>query len=465
VTPNVPNDCPIPDARTRILERRQTEDGFGRNFYYVEITYLGDQEPAHIWVQSSDNSEKGGTEVERVDAEKVLEYVSSRELERYENEQFKIEADAQAVADREEEQEQVRKRMAKNARMADSGRGRGSTMLDALDIDPELQATTKTRGRPRGRGRLRGRGRGRGSWRARGGVTSGAMRVNEITQDEIIDSEPSQPDMQETETMGSGVLETSSESEDDLPEPTSPGLMRSAFVTNSALPMSPVQQYRPGAPAALLRTKSMPDIDGDDDIALEIDDNESLLSDAMQLQVDGGHGDNINTESDTADLSDRDRRGTKRSRMESTTPQHTLMFPPSSQIEVPESGDSSTPPDHLPSSVEAHQYNAADYNTHLPLRTGLLSSQHAKLSPGGAPDNSKEEFDDKDAEEYVVEAINEHYYDDDGRKFYLVKWQGYEDSYDWLPKEDLEGAAELVHKYDESIKRNKGKTKREYIDS
>lgn len=138
VNPTVPNDCPIPDARTRILERRQTEDGFGRNFYYVEITYLGDQESANVWVQSSDASEKGGTEVERVDAEKVLEYVSPRELERYENEQFKIEAEAQAVADREEEQEQVRKRMAKNARMADSGRGRGSTMLDSLGIDPEL---------------------------------------------------------------------------------------------------------------------------------------------------------------------------------------------------------------------------------------------------------------------------------------------------------------------------------------
>ena len=152
VTPNVPNDCPIPDARTRILERRQTEDGFGRNFYYVEITYLDDQEPAHIWVQSSDNSEKGGTEVERVDAEKVLDYVSPRELERYENEQFKIEAEAQAVADREEEQEQVRKRMVKNARMADSGRGRGSDMLGALDIDPELQISSKARGRPRGAG-------------------------------------------------------------------------------------------------------------------------------------------------------------------------------------------------------------------------------------------------------------------------------------------------------------------------
>ena len=331
-------------------------------------------------------------------------------------------------------------------------------MLDSLGIDPELQATSKTRGRPRGRGR--------GSWRARGGVASGAMRVNEIAQDEIVDSEPSQSYMQGTETLGSEVLETSSESEDDLAEPTLPGLMRSAFVTNSALPVSSVQQYRLGGLTALRRNNSVPDVDDDDDIARENDDdNESMLSDAMQLQVEGGHGETTSTESDSDGLSDRDRRGAKRPRTESATPQHTLMFPPSSQIEVPESEDSSIPPDHRPSSVEAHQYNDADFNTHLALRTGLSSSQYAKVSPDGALDDSEEESDDEDAEEYVVEAINEHYYDDDGKKFYLVKWQGYEDSYDWLPKADLEGAAELVHKYDESIKRNKGRAKREYIDS
>ena len=195
------------------------------------------------------------------------------------------------------------------------------------------------------------------------------------------------------------------------------------------------------------------------------DDDESMLSDAMQLQVEGGHGDTISTDSDSDDLGDRDRRGTKRPRTESATPQHTLMFPPSSQIEVSESEDSSIPPEHLPSSVEAHQYNDANFNTDPELRTGLLSSQHAKLSPDGVSDDDEEGSDNEDAEEYVVEAINEHYYDDDGKKFYLVKWQGYKDSYDWLPKEDLEGAAELVFKYDESLRRKQGKAKRESIDS
>jgi hypothetical protein len=67
---------------------------------------------------------------------------------------------------------------------------------------------------------------------------------------------------------------------------------------------------------------------------------------------------------------------------------------------------------------------------------------------------SVDEDDEEDAEEYVVEAIIEHYRDA-GKKYYLVKWQGYEDSHDWLPEEDLEGAAELVAEYNEKVRRRK----------
>ena len=83
-------------------------------------------------------------------------------------------------------------------------------------------------------------------------------------------------------------------------------------------------------------------------------------------------------------------------------------------------------------------------------RTGLMTKENAE--------KVAESF--RQSHEQV-----EVYYDDDGKKFYLVKWQGYKDSYDWLPKEDLEGAAELVFKYDESIRRKQGKAKRESIDS
>jgi hypothetical protein len=80
---------------------------------------------------------------------------------------------------------------------------------------------------------------------------------------------------------------------------------------------------------------------------------------------------------------------------------------------------------------------------------------------GQQPSEDEDEAEDAiedDAEEYVVEAIIEHYREA-GRTYYLVKWQGYEDSHDWLPSEDLEGAAELVAEYNEKIRRRKAKQK------
>jgi len=65
-------------------------------------------------------------------------------------------------------------------------------------------------------------------------------------------------------------------------------------------------------------------------------------------------------------------------------------------------------------------------------------------------DNNDDDADADGAEEYVVEAIVEHF-QEDGKNYYLVKWDGYEDSHDWLPEEDLEGAADLVAEYNERI--------------
>ncbi|KAF3005811.1 hypothetical protein E8E13_007993 [Curvularia kusanoi] len=454
VTPNLPNDCPLPDARTRILERRQTEDGFGRNYYYVEITYLDGQEPTSTWVQSSDNGERGGTEIERVDASRILQYVTPRELERFENEQFKIEADAQAVADREEKEEQIRKRMAKNARMTEIGKGALNPTLGGLGIDPELRSSSKPRGRPRGRGR--GRGGGRGSWRTRGATAPAGMRSNEIAHDDIVDSDASQPSLQRAATSDREVPETS-ESEDDLLGPTSPALKRSAFVTNSALPLSPVHQQIPAALASSRRVNSVLDNDHGD-ITSE-DDIGSTSSAAMQLQFEGGEGNMASIDADSDDQDELDRHRAKRPRTESITPQHTLMFPPSSQIEVSESEGSSVLAGHF-SAVNADQCSDASLDDHAALHNGFSSSPKAKLSRDGALDNSEDRSDEEDAEEYVVETISEHYLDDNGKIFYLVKWQGYDDSYDWLPGEDLDGAAELVHEYRESVKRKKGKAKR-----
>lgn len=454
MTPNVPNDCPIFDARTRILERRQTEDDYGRNFYLVEVTYSGGQEPSSTWLQSSDNSDKTGTEVETVDASRILQYVSPRELERFENEQFRIEAEAQAIADKVEEEEQVRRRIARNARLA---AGKGSGMLDTIGIDPDLRTAGAVKGRPRGRGRGRGRGRPRGSWRGRVAIPFGGMRIKELAQDRIIDSEPGQTQMESLPIAQGEIMETSSEPEDDMLKKTSPGLMRSAFVTNSALPLSPVRPHRP----AIALQRGQPKVPDISDTDTPVEDSDSMSSAAMQLQVEEDQGvfDDTASESDSPDL-----HRNKRRRTESVEPQHTLMFQPSSQIEVSESEDESIPADP-PSANKATKYkdasqnpNAAPHNNHLSLPRSP-SPEDRQFSDSESEDGEQDEDENADAEEYVVEAITEHYHDDDGRRFYLVKWQGYKDSYDWLPEEDLGGATELVRGYNDSVRRKKGKAR------
>ena len=51
----------------------------------------------------------------------------------------------------------------------------------------------------------------------------------------------------------------------------------------------------------------------------------------------------------------------------------------------------------------------------------------------------------------MVDAILEHTYLD-GIKYYLVKWEGYEDAADWMLEEDLEGAAYHVEDYNSALR-------------
>ena len=62
--------------------------------------------------------------------------------------------------------------------------------------------------------------------------------------------------------------------------------------------------------------------------------------------------------------------------------------------------------------------------------------------------------DESDTEEYVIEAILDHSCIDD-TKYYLVKWQGYENSSDWVSAEDLAGAPEMVAEYEEKVRRRR----------
>lgn len=458
VIPQPSSECPIPDARTRILERRQTEDGFGRNVYFVEITYLGGQEPTSTWVQSSDNSEKIGTEVERVDLSRILQYVSPRELERFENAQFKIEADAQAVADKVEEDEQIQRRMAKNARMASSRQERERSFSDGLGIDPELRLTGRSRGRPRGRGR--GTGRGRGNWRSRASSALGSTH-RELPQDEIVDSQPSQTLDRRTQSLHPEVAETDVESEeldseDALPQSASPNFMRSAFVANSALPLSPILPKRHALPALQRGHPEVPDI-GDSNRTSFDGQDEHMSSAAMRFQFEGDFGDAAIAESESESVSSdaEDAHRSKRLRTESVEPQQELLFPPSSQIAESESGDYSNPAD-APSTIKAHRH--VDVDSFRPARKA--ASSPPPTSPPLPPPPQREEIDetpstgeDEDTEEYVVESILQHIHYDKGPTYYLVKWEGYDDTFSWLPEENLEGAADVVAEYIERIGR------------
>ena len=85
--------------------------------------------------------------------------------------------------------------------------------------------------------------------------------------------------------------------------------------------------------------------------------------------------------------------------------------------------------------------------------TGHVQHRSADENGGGG----KSEGDN--AEEYVVESVLGHFCDNEGVKYYLVKWEGYEDSHDWLTEEELQGAAEVVAQYNERVQRRKGKQK------
>ena len=52
--------------------------------------------------------------------------------------------------------------------------------------------------------------------------------------------------------------------------------------------------------------------------------------------------------------------------------------------------------------------------------------------------------------EYEVEAIIQHQ-DLDGVRYYLVKWVGEEEAQDWLTREDLQGASDLIDEYNKHI--------------
>ncbi|KAF2434267.1 hypothetical protein EJ08DRAFT_693810 [Tothia fuscella] len=70
-----------------------------------------------------------------------------------------------------------------------------------------------------------------------------------------------------------------------------------------------------------------------------------------------------------------------------------------------------------------------------------------------AGDEEGSEDDEGDEEVFVVEAITDHNYDDNGVLIYLVRWQGYPKKSDhtWEPEENLATAKETLEEYFKKI--------------
>ncbi|KAF2710384.1 hypothetical protein K504DRAFT_260436 [Pleomassaria siparia CBS 279.74] len=426
ITRNLSNECPIPNAQSRIAARRQTEDGRQRNFYVVKVqrNIYGEEESSHgdtyMHGTSKGQDQKSKEETVEVDMSVILRYVSIRELERFENSEFRAEAEAEAAMKQHETDELTRHRLEKNARGV--GMGRGSGMLDGY----------------KGRGKGRGRGRGRG----RGG--SGAMRPEDLKPGGLESGEDgtAMPDMKvspspnEEETLQRAIPETESEGdEDDGGKQRSPDLMRTAFVANSALPTSPVALHRRlsivhrGQP-------EVPDLDESDMV--------SMSSAAEQLFTER----RMREPSEEEDSEDDTRHRSKRPRTESTSSirkplvHRNTSTAPRVMTDLRRQQAIPQPPSEASSDSEE-----VSEDEDIPIHTIPDTVNIEDESEDG--DNVTGESDHN---EYVVEKI----FDDsrpEGVQYYHVKWAGYEDATDWLREDELENVKELIEEY-ENTKRS-----------
>ncbi|KAI9712743.1 MAG: hypothetical protein M1820_001365 [Bogoriella megaspora] len=90
----------------------------------------------------------------------------------------------------------------------------------------------------------------------------------------------------------------------------------------------------------------------------------------------------------------------------------------------------------------------------IPFRGKQAATEEEDADVGGEEDEEEGDEDGEDGEEeYVVEKILSHQFDEDDKPFYEVKWQGYEKKADrtWEPEENLEGAQEALEQYYEKI--------------
>ncbi|KAG9196638.1 hypothetical protein G6011_01759 [Alternaria panax] len=423
VTARLPDDGPIANARTRILCRRQTEGAIKRERYTVEITYTSQAGDGH-----------GSTEVEDVDLGRIMQFVSPAELERYETEQFRLEAEAEAIAIRTEAEDLARRQLHKNVKGPNTNRG--SRMLSGPGLPVELP--TQARGGPRG-------SRGRGRERSRGLMLS-SRQLEDDMREELVDSEPITT-IHRTEHIRQPIQ-------------PSPGAARSAFVANSALPVSPIPR-RLSTTLPRQEHGELSYLEDDVGLALTCRDGNPMANASVHLRDSPAPTIELEGENIGAD--------------HPCTKSGTLAGPLPSQVSSPYPALDTKPHDmssHTALLLERSSVAAFDSDDTIPAQPPLPYHEfsedvsndtiHIHTTPSDRHSLEHSNNDDEDAEgaeEYLVEAIVEHF-QEHGKNYYLVKWEGYENSHDWLPEQDLEGAADLVAEYKERVGRKNKKVKK-----
>jgi hypothetical protein len=288
------------------------------------------------------------------------------------------------------------------------------------------------------------------------------------------DTMDSQLPLFEQEVLESANTYTSWSGEDDdttnlPPSHSLPNPAVSSFVANSALPLSPVAAHR-----RLSKAVPMPEPRAHKP-QLETDDHEedtrSMSSASAQLQFKQDmyrkqfFSDEEIAESEEEEMDDADRHHAKRPRTESAASSSAL--PANSWAQHLSAHATSLSGAHLATTAEYSSDSDAIYKYPLVVRRSPpqrrdmeaklvdpILQETLKYSP--ETEHMNEDADkDADEEEYVIEEILSHSYEDN-QKYYLVSWLGYESS-DWLPEEDLAGAMELVDEYNARIRVKKGK--------
>jgi len=368
-----------------------------------------------------------------VDISQILKYVSRRELERFGNSEFEEEKDAEAIVRKNEATTLAKKILEKNARAPDISRGLSITS------DVPLRTKGRPRSRWRGGGRPRGRGRGQTSWQDEQAgllVTEDTEVVNGLDENGLLEDNI-QTSLQEEElSLNISDIEDSGESGDLIPrKQPSPDLLRSSFIANSALPTSPVAAYR-----SSLNPLRLHKIHGDE-VAESEDGEESVSMNMLGLKLGVGYHE-AQDYSRESELS----YSVKKRKTESMA--SALMKTPQKVFES-DSGASigSFQEDTMRLTQSGRNCDEMDVDDGLVGTNGYTPDE----DKGGVHSDSNEATD-----EYVVEAILDHAYDN-GKKYYLIKWEGYEDSSDWLTEEDLAGASEMVADYNARLAKKKRK--------